>query len=326
MGLELIENTGEFISEHEVVLQVLDDLDIPGVEAGLATIPGKHIPFSTTHPVGGFKDKDPETVFNQDIKSAGTMGDAWIDMLGRPKLKANIKITDPDVETLIKQGKVFISDAYWRDPKSIHISSFDFDHLLIYPRESLIPQGEPVALIVNQNPKTEIIMSTESSTTEPTSLEYANALLHTNQEALVEKEKLILTLNQEIELKEKLITEQSELIQNQTAAITELNEKLQSIENEKELKLNQDIFSKYPAGIQKKFEGRFAELGDPSTARQLILEMNQDWAAIPAVPETKIEGQSFVANQAGDERAAIEAAKRILSSTYHRVDKSGSGI
>jgi len=319
----LIQNTGEFVSEHEVVLQVLDDDDIPGIEAGLSTIPGKPIPFSITHPDGGFKGKDPESIFSQEIKSVGTMGDAWIDSIGRPKLRAKINITDPEIEDLIKQGKVFISDAYWRDPTTPHISSFDFDHLLIYPRDSNIPQGEQAALIINQDSTETIMSTTEISTTEPTSLEYANALLKTNQDALVEKEKVILTLNQELDNSKKIIAEQQELIVNQTSAIEKLNNQLDEIEKAKKLELNQAIFNSYPEGIRKKFESRFDDLNDPDKSLSLTLEMNQEWGRIPPVVETKVQGSTYVANQEGDPRAEIEAAKTILRGTRVRIDKSG---
>lgn len=290
MSLILHENTGEFISEHEVVLQVLEDDDIPGIEAELSTIPGEPIPFSVKHPEGGFKDKNQETVFNQDIKSAGIMGDGWIDYTGRPKLKAKINITDPEIENLIKTGKVFVSDAYWHDPTSLHISSFNFDHLLIYPRDSRIPQGEPAALIINQSTEenTEDIMTTVDQSTkeipkEPTSLEYANSLLKTNQVELVEKEKMILTLNQEIANKDHTIVEQTELIKNQTSAIEDLNKRLDDIEKTEKLKTNQALFASYPEGIQKKFESRISELENKDSANKLVLEMNKEWAKIPSV-------------------------------------------
>jgi hypothetical protein len=133
--LELNHNSGEILSENEVSLTIhkCGELDI--IEAGLPTIPGKPIPFSTTHPDGGFKGKDPVTVFNQDIKSAGTMGDAWIDYIDQPKIRAKIDITDPEIKVLIKQDKVLISYVYWRDQSSHTIYSFDFDHLLIYRRK-----------------------------------------------------------------------------------------------------------------------------------------------------------------------------------------------
>ena len=47
MSLELNQSTtGEFISPHEVVLQFLQDEDIPGVEAGLSSVQSKPIPYA----------------------------------------------------------------------------------------------------------------------------------------------------------------------------------------------------------------------------------------------------------------------------------------
>jgi|ERR1035437_609831 hypothetical protein len=125
-------NTGEFISENEIVLQIPRDEELCNIEAGLSTIQGKYISFSVVHPKCGFKGKDPKTVFNQGTKSVGTMGDTWIAYTGWPKLKAKILIPDPKIKVLIKQDKVLLSYAFWRDSSP---SSFDFDHLLIYPRK-----------------------------------------------------------------------------------------------------------------------------------------------------------------------------------------------
>lgn len=67
MSLKLIQSTGEFIAEHEVVLQVLGAEEISGIEAGLSTISDHHILFSTTHSNGGSKGEDSLTIFSQDI-------------------------------------------------------------------------------------------------------------------------------------------------------------------------------------------------------------------------------------------------------------------
>lgn len=133
MRPQLNYNTGDFISASEVVLLIPKNEELSRIKVGLLTIPGKPIPFSTTHPIGGFKDKNINTVFYQGIKSAGTMGDAYIDSTSRPKLKAKIYINDPDIEALIKQDKVALSYAYWGDPS--HNSFFEFDHLLLFTRK-----------------------------------------------------------------------------------------------------------------------------------------------------------------------------------------------
>ena len=126
-------NSGEFLSEIEVVLRIPKDEELYNMEAGLSTIQGKHILFSISYPKGGFKGSDINTVFNQSTKSAGTMGDAWI--IDRSKLRAKINITDSDIEALIKQDKVSISYAHWYDESLPTSSPFYFDHLLIYPRK-----------------------------------------------------------------------------------------------------------------------------------------------------------------------------------------------
>ena len=135
MYLKLNYNSGEFLSEKEVVLQIPKDVKLWSIEAGLSNIPGKLIPFSTTHPKDGFRDKDPKTIFNQDNRFAGTIDSAWIDYTRWPQIRAKIDITDPEVKFLIRQEKVLISYAYWRYLSPAASFSFDVDHLLIYPRK-----------------------------------------------------------------------------------------------------------------------------------------------------------------------------------------------
>lgn len=308
--MELQTNTSEFNlfeKRHEVVLQTLEDDDIKAIESGLSTIKGKPIPYSLSHPIGGFKNKTLEEVLaantDKKIDIVGFVDDAWIDYTGRPTLRAKINVTDPEIEQKILSGDVLISDAYWHDPSTSHISSFEFDHLLIYPRSSKIPQGEPAALILNQG-EVSLMTDSKNEKTEPTSLEYANSLLKQNQAELVEKEKAILELNQKIEAKDKeiaqredLIKQRDELITNQAAEIEGYKKQLEDIEKAEELKVNQDLFKTFPPGIQKKFESRFEELSDDKKAKRLLLEMNQEWQKVPPFEETKAEGSQIVTNQ-----------------------------
>jgi hypothetical protein len=132
--LKLNYNSGEFISDSEVILRIPKNEELYRIEAGLATIPGKYIPFSRTHPKDGFRDRDPATVFDQDTKYVGIMGDAWIDYACWPRLRAKINIIDPEVRFLIEQKKVFLSYVYWKDSSPAASFSFHFDHLLIFPQ------------------------------------------------------------------------------------------------------------------------------------------------------------------------------------------------
>jgi hypothetical protein len=318
--MQLKTNTAEFISEHEAILQVLEDDDIPGVESGLSTIPGKPIPYALLHPSGGFLDKNMDEVLDGIAgKIVGTMGDAWIDYTGRPKLKAKFSINDPDIEQKIKDGDVLISDAFWQDDYSPYISSFEFDHMLIYPRASNIPQGEPAAIILNQ-----MADNMDKKTDEPTSLEFARALLTQNQGELDTKKAEILTLNQKIAenegiiaQKDQVISERDTLITNQTKEIEGYQKQLADIEAAEELKVNQALFETYAKGVQDKFESRKSELGDPKTSKRLILEMNQEQAKVKVPEFTKAEGTQFATNQSGDDVAATQSR---LSGTRMKVN------
>ena len=315
MAEELYINQGEFSAEHEVVLQILQKEDIPAVQARLSTIPGKPVIYTLSHRgFKGFRGRSTETALKEiNATQVGTMGDAWIDYMGRPKLKAKINVTDPDSETNIQTGEVLISDGYWHDPDTPYISSFDFDHLLIYPLASGIKQGEPAALILNQQPE---VNSLAEKTEEPTSLECLNSILKTNQAELMDREKTILSLNQQIEAKEgiivqkdKTISEKEILITNQTKEIEGYQKQLADIEAAEELKVNQALFDTYAKGVQDKFESRKSELGDPKTSKRLILEMNQEQAKVKVPEFTKAEGTKFVVNQTTDaEDAEAEAA------------------
>jgi len=315
MAEELYINQSEFSAEHEVVLQVLQDEDIPAVQARLSTIPGKPIIYTLSHQgFKGFRGRTPEIALKEiNATQVGKMGDAWIDYVGRPKLKAKINVTDPDSESNIQKGDVLISDGYWHDPDTPYISSFDFDHLLIYPRASGIKQGEPAALILNQQPE---VNSLAEKTDEPTSLEYANSLLKTNQAELMDREKTILSLNQQIEAKDgiiaqkdQVISERDTLITNQTKEIEGYQKQLFDIEAAEELKVNQALFDTYAKGVQDKFESRKSELGDPKASKRLLLEMNQEQAKVKVPEFTQAEGTKFVVNQTAEaEDAEAEAA------------------
>jgi len=137
MTLPINYNSADLLSDFEVVLQIPKNEKLSDIKYRLLTISEKPILFGATHPQGGCKGKNLETVYTQDIKLVGIMGDVWVDCSGRSKINAKIYINDPDIEALIKQAKVLISYAYWRDPLSCLSSSFDFDHLLIYPRKGV---------------------------------------------------------------------------------------------------------------------------------------------------------------------------------------------
>ena len=109
------------------VLQILQKEDIPAVQARLSTIPGKPVIYTLSHRgFKGFRGRSTETALKEiNATQVGTMGDAWIDYMGRPKLKAKINVTDPASETNIQTGEVLISDGYWHDPDTPYISSFD---------------------------------------------------------------------------------------------------------------------------------------------------------------------------------------------------------
>ncbi len=265
--------------------------DKEGYKNGLDTVPGAPIIYATQHPQNGFKGLDFQEVLDSiDGRQVGTMGQAEVNMTGRPTFRAKTDITDSTIEEMIQKGEVLTSDGVWYNTdEDGHVTKITFDHLLIFPKSSGYPQRDPSALILNQyrppQPNAGNNMPQDENTTK---------LLQNQQTKLDDQEKLLKDQATQLEDTKKLM-------QNQAAELKTLQEELKTFKDEKALAREKLILNQYVPGIQEQFKDRIeaGDLRDPEKAMDLRLEMDlAQTQALGGLPDlTKQSGNQFLANQ-----------------------------
>jgi hypothetical protein len=318
-------NMGEFISPHSLILDRLDFLQpnkgrpvfysAKEFEESLPTFQNLPLIFARKHPDPNLVIQDLDAAIKAvDGKLAGHSSNIYISNTGSPKLQGDVEITDPDVEQLIKEGKIYVSNAFQgRVNSEGTIYGIAGNHVLLYPTDTGIPPGDLIATFLNQG----IPMAEDTKKTEP-SYEFfmnqyeANVQTIATQKAELDSFKITIE-NQgskisELEgtlkdLNEKaaLADEQTITIQNQGTKILELEEELKTLRadkivSEREAFLNQG-FSK---GVLEQFKPRFSEYDSLNTRGRLINDM---WKAQAGVkePPTEPSGEINVLNQGKDD-------------------------
>jgi hypothetical protein len=315
-------NQGEFVSPHSVILDRLNFwnynegrrvyYDLSEFEKALPSLKERPVIFARKH-------ADPKTILSNindaliavDGKLVGTSTEISINNTGSPKMCAELDITDPEIDQMIADGKVYLSHAFdGRLDAQNRIYDITGNHILIYPTDTGIPPGDQIATFLNQS--SEGLKMAEETKTDDTREFFMNQYqeqvkLASAKNAEVETQKITIQNQgakiQELEAKVSELTEKAALvedqtvtIQNQGTKIAELEEKIKvlavdKLESEKKAFLNQFL-----PGVQKAFEGRFGEYDDLSQRAFLINDMWKAQAAVPQ-PPTEPSGEINVLNQ-----------------------------
>lgn len=287
---------------------------------------GLNIIYASRHPQQ-VRDKNLEDVL-KDVngKYAGYLSNTMVHNMGNPKFKTISNVVDPEVEAKIRKGEIAVSFAFKHDPVPAKgsLTGIKPDHVLFYDRKLGIPQGDPAAMVYNQNSETihysEGYFEGEKMTLDsepgikPVDMGLYNELLDfkQNQATIVEHEKTIMKLNQDVinrdttisglksdldkalkenetttakfnqditDLKTAHETEVADLTAKYNQDISEKDTRIKELETKIEtdrlenFKANQEVrWGRLPAGVKEKFEGRKTEFFDETTC----MKLNQD--------------------------------------------------
>lgn len=326
---ELILNTGEFISEsesvHDVILNRLDLLhtnngktykyDPEEIRKALPLFNETPLVFANVHPENIGKISMEDALKEVDGRIVGTPQDVFVNDVGT-LFRGKVRVTDPEVDDLIKKGKALLSTAFSATPDENGVlRNIIPNHILVYPLDTQILPGDHAALFLNQQSKNELddkIMTDEKND----QLDLMRELV-TNQAAKDELQAKIseqseLIFNQKTQLDEKdrtiaqkdeLIAAKETLVANQATEIESLKGKLtelaQSVEENRlsQKRARRDrIFNQFLPGTQTAFEARKEELYDDEKSDEFIAEMFAHQAGIKQ-PPTEESGSVDVTNQ-----------------------------
>ena len=332
------------INSHEAVLSKLEWVQKSGdtihyypkeeFEKNITSFSQLPVIYAKKHP-SHVRGRNLEEVLKEvDGELAGYTREAMINNMGSPKLTSFIDIINPKVENEIQNGNILISPGFWYTaPKVGSLQGISGDHVLLFNRDLGINQGDPAAMIYNQEQQEEPDLTKEQTyfgysegeflkTNQKTGAKNMSEnempasaimqiveLLKTNQESsikdIVEKESQILKLNQDLEksasevLKLNQELEAKELIiTDQAKAIEDLNNTVQKMADEKLEAIINSYKISIPEPLKAEFEGRFDELKDLQSAIQLNQEVLVKALNIPKVELVKAEGdQTIKVNQ-----------------------------
>ena len=155
---------------HDCIFQTLDrviDYDVDGnpilypadvYEAGIATASNAKIIFAMDHPDPYLYEEDPEKAIREvGGREAGNLLNPYVNRTGHPTARGQLGLfSDPDIETLIADGKLSMSPSVWSTYDEMgRIVKIRFQNLLIFPE---VPGGanvprDPGTIILNTKPK-----------------------------------------------------------------------------------------------------------------------------------------------------------------------------
>lgn len=343
--MQLLVNTGIFLSEHEAVLNNLDWWQHRGdrhhyyakeaFEEGLETFNGLPIVFSNiNHP----RAKTPGEDINKYLKDidgriVGYTKDSIINNMGSPKLFSKFDITDKEVDGLISAGDIYLSSAFWYDgPKIGSLSNIRGDHVLLFQRSKGGVRGDPGAMILNAyfddplNNSGATHMPDEEKT-DPPAQKTRDPMASTFERMLKTNQDEIVNLQTENQKLAADLAEANKLITNKDEEITRLNGELEK--NAKEKKKNDQklmLNSLFVQGTVDHFKDRIeaGELDDPMKSMALLSEMGTYDRKLPKPNLTDPSGNNFIANKGGnpdgnpDEEAETLAAMNDMKSVVGR--------
>jgi prophage DNA circulation protein len=322
---EFVFNTGQIIDQangtHDVILNRLNSWHENGgrkrfydaEEFRKVTPEVKESPhiFAKTHPLNIGKIPLEDALKEVDARIIGTPQDVLV--TNTNLLRENIPVADPEVDLLMKEGKIHVSTAFtaFVDEEGRYYN-IKPNHVLFYPVDTGIAPGDPASLILNQSEKNGQDTMAED-TTKNEQLDLLRELI-TNQAAkdelqvkLSEQSEMIFNQKSEIEGLKSTVTQKDETITNQATAIetlngkvAELSKQISDIKTFEKNKRRERIFNQYAPGIRKAFETRKDEIFDDTKYEDLIFEMNQAQVGLKQ-PPTEASGTEDVQNQ-GDQK------------------------
>jgi hypothetical protein len=341
---------------HESILERLDWTQIENGEShyypvsefenNLHTFDGIPIFYGSRHPSAFYKSVE-EILENEEVVLAGYASNPEINRMGRPKLKAVLNITNPEIEEKIRKGEILLSSQFGYkkqvDDNRILLTSPRGLHVLLYNKALGVPQGDPGAAICNQSnfENEEISISlgyflgsekTADETIQVVKVSDLAELIKANQAPILD-----LTQHDElIKSNQTLETEKSELIKANQALTEEIEalkkqmeEAIEKAETEKVemFKSNQDRFwNELEEAVQEKFsERKETELYDAVKANQLIQDITKFIMAIPRPAHVKAQGTKEVKELTEAEKKAVEVAEtqRKLAATRKQINYAG---
>ncbi len=343
--MQLLVNTGIFLSEHEAVLNNLDWWQHRGdkhhyyakeaFEEGLSTFDGLPIVFSNiNHP----RAKSPGEDINKYLKDidgriVGYTKDAVINNMGSPKLFSKFDITDKEVDSLISAGDIYLSSAFWYDgPKIGSISNIRGDHVLLFQRSKGGVRGDQGAMILNAYFDDPLDNSgathmADGDKTDPPAQKTGDPMASTFERMLMTNQEEIVNLQTENRKLTTDLTEANKLITNKDEEITRLNKELEKVaaerkKNDQKLMLN----SLFVQGTVDHFKDHIeaGDLDDPAKSMTLLSEMGTYEKKLPKPNLQDPSGNNFMANRGGktdeeaDEDAETLAAMNDIKSVVGR--------
>lgn len=330
--MQLLTNTGTFLSPHEAILQNLDWWQHKGnthhfypkeeFESKLTSFDALPIIFSNKdHPKNGVKGRDIEAVLKEiEGRIVGYTRQSLINNMGSPKLVSTLDITDPEIDKMIQAGDAYLSTGFWYDGPDVgKIHNIEGDHVLLFQRSKGGTRGDPGAMILNANFDNNFDTHFEDNTmvgekTDPEPgegsaiMQTYEKLLKTNQDEIVSQKVTIEKQAGEIEDLKKLIT-------NKDEKITELEKELEGARAEKK-KQDQTIMLNacFLPGTVDHFQDRITagELDDPVKSMSLMAEMGTFNAGVKQPGTVPAQGNNFKANKGSKQQELDEADAEAL--------------
>jgi hypothetical protein len=352
-------NQGEFIAPRSLILDRLNFwhtnkglrayYDLPEFEKALETFQNLPIIYAMKHP-------DPELVLSDldaaiksvDGKLAGYAKNIFISNTGSPKLQGDVEIIDSEVNEMISNGEIYVSNAFQGfipDPVEKVIRSITGNHILLYPSSSMIPPGDQIATFLNQGDgpeqvpeppeKRQVVTMTDPLPATTPSIEFfanqyeekvekiaslkaendAQAVTIANQgQKIASLEETVNKLSEASELvKTQKVTIENQASENEklTKTVEELNKKLLSVER-------QAFLNQFSAGTLKEFEARLSEYDDLATRSGLVNAMWKSESKVEVPPTTPSGAQVVVENQGTEENKDDEATKKAWDESNRR--------
>lgn len=332
----MISDNSNFVSRHTAILSRLNYVqkkdgkvhyyDLDEFQKALPTFEENPIIYAKRHPALGFKGRSLNDVLGETLgKIVGVSKQAIINNMGSPKLQTVLNITDPETDEKIRRGEIRISPGFWYSAPDVgSLKNISGDHVLLYDSASQIPQGDVAAMIVNQDEEndetayygfSEGYLEKAGETMTEKELDTIVEILKNNQDDLtgkiLEREKDILVLKQEIETKDAKILKLNQDLEEIVKQVAEL-EKFVKEEKELKIKNQQDsLWDTFYPGTQAKFADRRSELENNDLSLKLLQDMTTFERTLSKPQLSQAEGSPNLMNNQNLSTEDLETMREI---------------